>query len=126
MNEKILIIDDNKDVWDLYLALLKREGYTDIKCAADGFTGLEIARKWKPDLILLDIAHPGPNGIEICKTLSSESETQKTKFIIIAGYPIKDYIVEALRFKVSAYIEKPFDPREFMKTVKAVLESDKN
>ena len=74
MAEKILVVDDEISLQETLTYNLKKEGYL-VEVAGDGITALELFRKSKPDLVILDVMLPGMDGFEICRTLRQESNT---------------------------------------------------
>src|SRR6476660_6662864 len=80
----ILIIDDEKDLIELVRYNLEKDGYDSI-AAADGQSGLEIARTHKLDLIVLDLMMPGMDGLEVCRHLRSDPRTSRTPLIMLTA-----------------------------------------
>src|SRR3954471_23549671 len=80
----ILIIDDERDLIELVRYNLEKEGY-DAICASDGQTGLDIATRHLPDLIVLDLMMPGMDGLEICRKLRGESRTSRVPVIMLTA-----------------------------------------
>lgn len=118
--QKILVIEDNKNIQKL-LELNLKEASFEIIQAFDGNTGLDKAKQLKLGLIILDINLPGINGIEVCKQLKAESLTKNIPVIILTVK--KDEIDRVLGFELGAddYVTKPFSPRELILRIKAVL-----
>lgn len=116
--QKILIIEDEPNIRELVLYNLSLNGYQGLE-AEDGITGIEAARKKKPDLILLDIMLPGKNGNDICKELRAEGNN--TPIIMLTAKNEEIDKVLSLEFGADDYISKPFGIRELMARIKAVL-----
>ncbi|MBI4833391.1 MAG: response regulator transcription factor [Planctomycetes bacterium] len=116
----ILVIDDEKDLIKLIEHHLSKEGFLVIG-AKDGIQGLEIIRKHKPDLILLDIMLPGMDGLEVCKRLKISAESSKIPVIMLTAKAQETDKVVGLELGADDYITKPFSPRELVARVKAVL-----
>lgn len=116
-NTKILVVDDEQSIRDLVTAYLKPEGY-EVRTAADGLTGLELARSFKPDLVVLDVMLPGIDGLEMLTRLRRDS----TAYVILltAKTDETDKIV-GLSVGADDYVTKPFSPRELVARVKAAL-----
>jgi two-component system alkaline phosphatase synthesis response regulator PhoP len=119
-NEKILIVDDEKDILEFLRYNFEKEGYT-VFTAQNGTDGKDIAFKNKPDLIVLDIMMPGMDGVELCKELRESPDFTNT-FIIFLTARGEDYS-QIAGFEVGAddYITKPVRPRVLMARVKALL-----
>lgn len=114
---KILVVDDEIDIVDFIGDYLAAEGYDVIK-AYDGIEALEKVRKAHPDLVVLDIMLPGMDGFEACKQIRAEST------IPILMLTAKDRDVDkivGLEIGADDYIPKPFNPRELIARVKAIL-----
>jgi two-component system alkaline phosphatase synthesis response regulator PhoP len=94
------------------------EGY-EVATAVDGQAGLEQARAWKPDLIVLDVMLPKLSGLEVCKTLRGEGYDSPILMLTARGQEI-DKVV-GLELGADDYVTKPFSIRERLARVKAVL-----
>lgn len=116
--KKILIIEDEANIRELVTYNLKANGYETLE-AEDGITGITLAYKEKPDLILLDIMLPGKDGYEICRELRSEDIN--IPIIMLTAKSEEVDKVLGLEFGADDYIAKPFGIREFLARIKAVL-----
>lgn len=114
---KILVIDDEQSILSLVSAYLVKEGYQALT-AADGPTGLALARAEKPDLVVLDVMLPGMDGIELLTRLRRESDTYV--ILLTARSEETDKIV-GLSVGADDYVTKPFSPRELVARIKAAL-----
>ncbi len=114
---KILIIDDEPSIHTVITAYLKAEGY-DYLSAMDGQTGLQTARTFKPDVIILDVMLPGMDGVEVLTNLRRESNAYV--IMLTARAEETDKIV-GLSVGADDYLTKPFSPRELIARIKAVL-----
>jgi DNA-binding response OmpR family regulator len=102
----ILVIDDNPNVVDILGRCLREEGYG-VLGALTSDEGLKLAILSRPELVLLDLALPGTNGIELLKRIRSTNPT--TRVIIVTGNTDPALAREALELGALAYIDKPFD-----------------
>jgi two-component system alkaline phosphatase synthesis response regulator PhoP len=118
--QKILLVDDEQDILDLIGFNLEKEGF-EVHTANNGRTGLEIARRVLPDLVLLDVMMPGMDGMETCRELRDDSNL---KHVLIAFLTARneDYS-QIAGFDAGAddYISKPIKPRVLVSRVKALL-----
>jgi DNA-binding response OmpR family regulator len=116
-NEKILIVEDEKDLIKILRYNLEKEGYK-VKSASDGEAGLALFRKESPDLVILDIMLPKLDGFEFCKIVRQES---KTPILMLTAK--KDEVDRILGLELGAddYVTKPFSVREINARVKAIL-----
>ncbi|SEA80018.1 Transcriptional regulatory protein, C terminal [Desulfuromusa kysingii] len=115
--QKILVIEDDKNTATLVATYLQKEGYATL-IENDGVTGLQVARKDNPALVILDLMLPGIDGLEICRHLRNESNIP-----ILMLTAREEEIDRVLGFSLGAddYVVKPFSPRELVKRVKAIL-----
>jgi len=120
MREKILIVDDEKDILKMLDYNLKKEGFRTI-LASDGEEALDAAVKEHPDLVLLDLMLPGMDGLEVCKALKKESKTASIPIIMLTAKTQESDKVVGLELGADDYVTKPFSPRELIARVKAVL-----
>lgn len=122
MVAKILVIEDEVAIATSIAYGLRREGH-EVLTAADGVTGLEVARRECPDLVILDIMLPRMDGIDVCRSLrQSQSATvrQVPVLLLTARTEEADRVV-GLDVGADDYVTKPFSMRELSARVKAVL-----
>lgn len=115
--KRILVVDDEQKIVEIVKAYLEREGYR-VLVASDGKSAIEIFKREKPDLMVLDLMLPGISGYDVCRTLRKESEVPIV--MLTARDEVTDKIV-GLELGADDYITKPFDPRELVARVKSVL-----
>ena len=116
----ILVIDDERDLIELVRYNLDKEGY-DVLAASDGTSGLEIATKHKPDLVVLDLMMPGMDGLEICQRMRADDRTRRIPVIMLTAKAGETDRIVGLEMGADDYVTKPFSPRELVARVKAVL-----
>ena len=117
MAQTVLIIEDDPNIADLLHLYLEKEGYA-TTIAADGGKGLEKFRELKPDLVLLDIMLPVMDGWEVLKNIRQES---KTPVIMLTAKGETNDKVNALKMGADDYVTKPFEAKEVLARVEAVL-----
>jgi len=119
-HEKILIVDDEKDILEFLRYNFEKEGYS-VFTALNGIEGKNLAFNHKPDLIVLDIMMPGLDGVELCKELRESPDFAETLIIFLTARG-EDYS-QIVGFEVGAddYITKPIRPRVLIARVKALL-----
>ncbi len=113
----ILLIDDDDNICKVVTLYLQKEDF-EIKVANDGRTGLNMFSQENPDLVLLDIMMPGMDGIEVIKELRKES---RTPVIMLTAKGDTFDKVLALELGADDYIVKPFEPKELIARIKAVI-----
>lgn len=116
---KILVIEDNAGLAQNLFEYFGRQGYT-LDWASDGITGLHLAVTQKFDLIILDLALPGMDGIEVCRKLREEAR-QNTPIIILSARDAVDERVEGLNAGADDYLVKPFDLKELNSRIQALI-----
>lgn len=117
-NLKVLLIEDEKEVAELYRLKLSLDGYS-VSVALDGQEGLHKALNEHPDLIFLDIKMPGMDGFEVLKILRSKEETKKTPIVILSNFDEQEMIEKGLTLGANEYlIKSQFNPGELSKKAK--------
>ncbi|MBR7143162.1 MAG: response regulator transcription factor [Clostridia bacterium] len=117
MKEKVLIVDDDPNICELLQMYLAKEGY-EVECVHDGALAVRRFELYKPDIMLLDIMLPGKDGWEICREVRKFS--QKPIMMISAKGEVFDKVL-GLELGADDYIVKPFDPKEVLVRIKAIL-----
>lgn len=118
--QKILIVEDERDVADLVAFNLERAGY-ETTVAHDGIAGLEQAFKNPPDLIVLDLMLPGKDGYAVFKDLRRDNRTSDTPVIMLTARAQTEDRIEGLSVGADDYLTKPFSPKELTLRVKSIL-----
>ncbi len=116
-NEKILIVDDDKNISELLRLYLQKEGYATV-LAHDGENALKTFDIEKPDMVLLDIMMPKMDGWEVCRKIRANSNVP---IIMLTAKGETFDKVLGLELGADDYVVKPFDPKEITARVKAVL-----
>ena len=117
MTKKALIVEDDGNIAELLRLYLKKDGF-EIASAADGVKGVELAASFAPDVILLDIMLPGKDGWQVCREVRSFS---KTPIVMLTAKGETDDKVAGLELGADDYITKPFEVRELLARVHAVM-----
>ena len=124
MNTKVLIVDDEPDALELIDYNLKGAGYH-VFTAGNGARAVELAQRHLPDLIILDLMLPEIDGVEVCKILRRNSETQDIPIIMLTAKADEIDRVIGLEVGADDYVTKPFSPRELTLRVKNILRRGK-
>ena len=117
MATTVLIVEDDRNIAELLQMYLEKEGYA-VTIANDGGQGLSKFRAIKPDMVLLDVMMPIMDGWEVCKAIRAESQTP---IIMLTAKSETGDKVQGLRTGADDYITKPFEMREVLARVEAVL-----
>ncbi len=118
--EKIVIVEDEPDILEVISYNLRREGFQ-VYAAFNGTIGEAIINKELPDLVILDLMLPGKNGLEICRNIKKNPETENILVIMLTAKGEEKDIVLGLNAGADDYIIKPFSPKELIARVRAVL-----
>ncbi len=119
-NQKILVVDDESDILELLKYNLEKEGY-EVKTALDGIKGVEIAKSFHPELILLDIMMPKQDGVETCRQLRDLPELQNAFIVFLTARSEEYSEVAAFDMGADDYITKPIKPRALMSRISAMF-----
>ncbi len=129
MTKKILIVDDDPDVRIFNSSVVEDLGYTPVE-ASDGVEGLNMAKKEKPDLVLLDVMMPKQTGLRMYRELMSQKSLKNIPVIIVSGIAKKTFLRSQKALtefggsevpEPNAYLEKPVDPEILAETIKKFL-----
>jgi len=115
--KRVLVVDDDAKTVELVKLYLSRDGYQ-VLTAYDGVKALRLARESHPDLIVLDLMLPGIDGLEICRTLRTESDVP---IIMLTAKTTDQDKLTGLSLGADDYVTKPFSPRELAARVRTVL-----
>jgi DNA-binding response OmpR family regulator len=118
MGSRILVADDEPHIREVVRAYLEREGY-EVLDAEDGETALEASRRSNPDLLVLDVMLPGRSGFDILRTLRAEGSSVGV-LMLTARDDVIDRVA-GLELGADDYVTKPFEPREVVARVGAIL-----
>jgi two-component system phosphate regulon response regulator PhoB len=117
---RILCVEDDVNLQKSLSFILWREGY-EILCAQTGEEALELARREKPDLILLDLVLPGIDGLKVCGVLKKDPSTAEILVIMVTAKKRMEDIVAGLKDYADDYVTKPFEPQVLLARIQALL-----
>jgi phosphate regulon transcriptional regulator PhoB len=120
MQKKILVVDDEKDIVELISYNLEKEGFAVIK-AYDGQMAWERVKTAKPDLVVLDLMIPGIHGLEVCKLIRRDAATETLPIIMLTAKSDQVDKILGLELGADDYVTKPFNVRELIARIRAVL-----
>ncbi|MBX7219016.1 MAG: response regulator [Blastocatellia bacterium] len=118
--QTVLVVDDSMTVRKMVAKILEKAGYN-VEIAADGIEALAKLETLRPDLILLDITMPGPDGYKVCKDIKSNKELKHVNVLMLSG---KDGFFDKIRGKMAGateYITKPFEAADLLQRVEKYL-----
>ena len=122
-NERILVVDDERDILELVEYNLQKEGFA-VTCVASGEEAVAAARARLPDLVVLDLMLPGVDGLEVCRRLRAEPTTRHIPIVMLTAKGGEADIVAGLELGAADYVTKPFSPRVLTARLRAVLRRD--
>ncbi len=117
MDRKVLVVEDDANIADLLRIYLEKEGFS-VTIAGDGGTALRVFREINPDLVLLDVMLPVMDGWQVCSAIR---KTDKTPIIMLTAKEETDDKVHGLEIGADDYITKPFEVKELIARIHAVL-----
>lgn len=120
MGATVLVADDSPVVRAVLRQHLEEEGYQVVE-AEDGFGAIDMTRRHRPDVVLLDIEMPGLNGNEVLAHVKAENELKDTPVVFLTGRTGSEEIVAGLRSGAQDYLKKPFEPAELIARVGAAV-----
>ncbi|MCG8474622.1 MAG: response regulator transcription factor [Cytophagales bacterium] len=118
--QKVLVVDDEEDIRELLSYNLKKEGYS-VEMAGTGIEAVEVARKFVPDLILLDIMMPQQDGVETCRQLRENPDLSESYIVFLTARSEEYSEIAAFENGADDYITKPIKPRALMSRISAMF-----
>jgi CheY-like chemotaxis protein len=106
---RVLVVEDHRDAANMLELFLTMCGH-DVRVAYTGTSGVEVAKKWTPDVILCDIGLPGLDGYEVARQLRSHPETAGARIVAVTGYGSPEDRRKSLEAGFDAHLTKPADP----------------
>jgi two-component system alkaline phosphatase synthesis response regulator PhoP len=117
---KVLIADDEPDILEILKYNLSNEGY-EVSTAKDGDEALEKARRFNPDLIVLDVMMPRKTGVEVCEILRTQAAFKETLIIFLTAVNDEGTQIKGLETGADDYLSKPVSPKLFVSRVNALF-----
>ena len=117
---KVLVVDDEKDITALVAYHLEREGFRVLQ-AHDGFQALDLVKRERPHLLILDLMLPQMSGLDVCRRLRKEPDTVRLPILMLTAKAEESDKVLGLELGGDDYLTKPFGPRELVARVKALI-----
>jgi CheY-like chemotaxis protein len=120
--KRILVVDDEKDIVKVLKIRLQGAGY-EVLTAYDGASGVLMAHKQKPDLIVLDIRMPAGDGFTVAERLKQAKNTHFIPIIFLTGSPEKKSEERAMGLGARFFVKKPYDPEELLDAIWRALDN---
>ncbi len=118
---RVLVVDDSMTQRQLMTTVLEDNGLT-VSIASDGKEALEQLQSIQPDIVVLDVVMPGMNGYEVCRSIKKDPNTQNVPVVMCSSKSEDFDRYWGMRQGADAYINKPFEPQEFLATVQTLLQ----
>ncbi len=119
--KRILVVDDDQQIVELFVDVLARDGRFEVKTAGTGYDAGVLTTSFKPDLMILDYMLPDINGNVVCKTVRSNPDLQNMKIIIVSGVVKQDEVEELLSAGADEFVKKPFNIDKLLDKIGALL-----
>ncbi len=113
---RVMVVEDNLDTVHTLVALLRGEGH-EVQYAINGYVALALARKFLPEVVILDLGLPGLTGFEVCTRLKREQGFEQTRFIALSGYYTDADRVRSRAVGCDVHLPKPADPNQILALV---------
>ena len=117
---KVLVVDDEKDITALVAYHLEREGFRVLQ-AHDGLQALDLVKRERPNVLILDLMLPHMGGLDVCRRLRKEPDTARLPILMLTAKAEETDKVLGLELGGDDYLTKPFAPRELVARVKALI-----
>jgi excisionase family DNA binding protein len=118
---KVLVVDDDPEIVELFVDVLERDGRFEVKTAATGYDAGMLTQEFNPDLIILDYMLPDVNGNVVCQTIRAKPEFQQTKIIIVSGVVNQEEINDLLKAGADEFVKKPFNIEKIIERIGQLL-----
>jgi len=118
---RVLIVDDSRDAREMYTLYFRLHGYHAFM-ANDGHAAVEMATKFKPDVIVMDFAMPGMSGISATHQLKNNPRTKSSAVILLTGHQARAIAEGALEMGVDVFLTKPCLPEDLETHVRRLIE----
>ena len=116
----ILVVDDDPEIVTMLNTRLTKRGYK-VATAGDGHRAIELAKREKPDLVLLDVMMPGKSGWEVARALKQDPVTQHVKIVMVSAIGEKTNEITAPIYGADAHVDKPFEFEKLEKVIAGLL-----
>lgn len=120
--KRILVVDDDTQIVDLFLDVLSRDQRFEVKAAQTGYDAGMLTEQFKPHLLLLDYMLPDINGNLVCQRIKTNPETKQTKIIIVSGVVSQDEIDALGKAGADDFVKKPFNIETLIERIAELTE----
>ena len=118
---KILVVDDDPEIVELFVDVLERDGRFEVKTASTGYDAGMVTQEFGPDLIILDYMLPDINGNVVCQTIRKNPNFEHIKIIIVSGVVNPEEIDDLKKAGANEFIKKPFNIEKLIERIGELL-----
>ena len=119
---KVLVVDDDAEIVELFVDVLNRDGRFEVKTAASGYDAGVLTQEFSPDLMILDYMLPDINGNVVCQTVRNNPKFEHMKIIIVSGVVNQEEINELLQAGADDFVKKPFNIEKLIERMVELLQ----
>ncbi len=119
---KVLVVDDDRDLVELLVDVLERDGRFETRSVNNGFDAGMMVKEYRPDLIILDVMLPDINGKDVCIRVRNDKSLEAVKILCVSGMVEEDKIQELHRAGADEFMPKPFETEKLIETICRLLE----
>lgn len=122
--KRVLVVDDDPEIVELFTDLLGRDGRFDVKTAATGYDAGLLTESFKPHLLILDYMLPDINGDRVCERLRGGDSTANTRILFVSGVINQSEVDRLIKAGADDFMKKPFDVEKLMTRILELLDMD--
>ena len=119
--QKILVVDDDPEIVELFVDVLERDGRFEVKTASTGYDAGILTQDFVPDLVILDYMLPDINGNVVCQTIRKNPAFAHMKIVIVSGVVNQDEINDLLKSGADEFVKKPFNIEKLIERIGELL-----
>ena len=119
--QKILVVDDDPEIVELFVDVLERDGRFQVKTAATGYDAGVLTQEFQPDMLILDYMLPDVNGNVVCQTIRKNPAFGHMKIVIVSGVVNQEEINELLKAGADEFVKKPFNIEKLIERIGEML-----
>jgi two-component system, OmpR family, response regulator len=120
--KKVLVVDDDAEIVELFADVLNRDGRFEVKTAATGYDAGVLTQEFMPDLVILDYMLPDINGNVVCQTIRNNPKFEHMKVIIVSGVVNQEEINDLLKAGANDFVKKPFNIEKLIERMVELLQ----
>jgi excisionase family DNA binding protein len=119
--QKILVVDDDPEIVELFVDVLERDGRFEVKTAATGYDAGVLTQEFQPDMLILDYMLPDVNGNVVCQTIRKNPAFGHMKIVIVSGVVNQEEINDLLKAGADEFVKKPFNIEKLIERIGELL-----